>query len=772
EVNGGFLLGSDFTLGTTTLKALPTRDSILPILCALVSAQEKGIPLFELFLRLPRRYTQAGLLDNFPTNVSKEIVKQFSQDSESNRKTLELFFTRSLGFGNITRIDTTDGIRIYFDNGDIAHIRPSGNAPQLRIYSVANSQERADEIVAKGIAEPDGILRQIERKLVASHSITAQSQSYHEPFIPEPNETFPEEITPISVSYGTGRLRVDTAAAVNVQEQRLLELVQIALNQWFAMLNNSQQQSLIAYINRTGGLPLRLRSDRAMTQKGEFTILGKNDSYTGIIDVHRGLANRTNQENFPEELLNIIGHEGHHLLTFIQRGYQPTPTDQIQDEEANARDWRATLPLQNIRFDSSRRDRHIHLEGAISTEAIRNICHRLDTFMSEEERVRFWDLMTFDPQPNGARLQRFPDITTPQKMREIVLDPQDKDADCRNLRRYSEYNPLWSALPGVTSKVRVYLIRSYSMGSALFDTRFIIDNPRVIQVVAEMALEDVVQNAINEGIGELDLRVKADKREFEKGGNRYDPEFLRALISAVEKAEGKAVEKGESITINLVLSFSRKVRRRITNWDDEEAVKTYIDNNLIGPLRTLEISDLSRIRGIDIVADELCGPQEVRENIPYINYFIDTLVRLRQDRNIRGEFVVYAHAGEAFRDPSDGVEMVRVLIEGVHGLRYVVHAAVLGWIPSDSKTFREVVGILKQKNIGVLVSITSNLQTGAIDSLGQHPAGVLYREGIRIFATTDNPRASATSLSREEKKLGLLLLCNELQSQALQKTLL
>jgi len=73
------------------------------------------------------------------------------------------FFTAEQGFGKITDVNNLDGVRIFFDNGEIAHLRPSGNAPQLRIYSVADTQERADEIAAMGVAEPDGILRRMER---------------------------------------------------------------------------------------------------------------------------------------------------------------------------------------------------------------------------------------------------------------------------------------------------------------------------------------------------------------------------------------------------------------------------------------------------------------------------------------------------------------------------------------------------------------------------------------------------------------------------------
>jgi phosphomannomutase len=50
-----------------------------------------------------------------------------------------------------------------FSNGDVAHVRPSGNADELRLYAVADTQERADAIGACGVAEPDGILRLLER---------------------------------------------------------------------------------------------------------------------------------------------------------------------------------------------------------------------------------------------------------------------------------------------------------------------------------------------------------------------------------------------------------------------------------------------------------------------------------------------------------------------------------------------------------------------------------------------------------------------------------
>jgi phosphomannomutase len=167
EVNGGFLTGSDIKLNGAELTALATRDAFLPIVCALAAAVQKNCKLSELFAVLPERFTQAGLLDNFPIPVSKKILAKYSEDTPQKRQELQNYFKSEDGFGEISSINGLDGMRISFSGGDIAHVRPSGNAPQLRIYSVANSQKRADDIVALAIAEPSGILRNLEKAIEA-----------------------------------------------------------------------------------------------------------------------------------------------------------------------------------------------------------------------------------------------------------------------------------------------------------------------------------------------------------------------------------------------------------------------------------------------------------------------------------------------------------------------------------------------------------------------------------------------------------------------------
>lgn len=197
EANGGFLTATDIQKGGRVLKALPTRDSALPILAALSSAAGEHISLAERFERLPPRYSKAGLLDNVPVASSRKILMRISPGegihtvefndgriilsvSDGRRRELDLkseeampllekklaiesVFTATQGFDAVSKLNAVDGLRIYFRNGDIAHVRPSGNAPQLRIYANSDTSARAEEIVRLGLQEPDGLLRQLER---------------------------------------------------------------------------------------------------------------------------------------------------------------------------------------------------------------------------------------------------------------------------------------------------------------------------------------------------------------------------------------------------------------------------------------------------------------------------------------------------------------------------------------------------------------------------------------------------------------------------------
>lgn len=143
EANGGFLLGSAIEKAGRTLYPLMTRDAVLPILTLLVMAREKGCKLSQLLHELPLRYTGSDRLQSFPLEDSQRILKTLSASTEVISRLLA-----TIG-GRPTLVDQTDGLRIYLDNTEIIHFRPSGNAPELRCYAEAAGQERANFLASE-----------------------------------------------------------------------------------------------------------------------------------------------------------------------------------------------------------------------------------------------------------------------------------------------------------------------------------------------------------------------------------------------------------------------------------------------------------------------------------------------------------------------------------------------------------------------------------------------------------------------------------------------
>jgi len=145
EANGGFLTATAISQDGRCLPALPTRDAALVPICLLLAARERGLPLSGLAASLPRRFTASDRLKDFPTELSRERLGALvSGDPERDLAAAEALFQGR--FGPLAAIDATDGLRFTFANGEIAHLRPSGNAPELRAYTEADSLERAWEM--------------------------------------------------------------------------------------------------------------------------------------------------------------------------------------------------------------------------------------------------------------------------------------------------------------------------------------------------------------------------------------------------------------------------------------------------------------------------------------------------------------------------------------------------------------------------------------------------------------------------------------------------
>lgn len=139
EANGGFLLGSDIALNGQNLPALPTRDALLPALALLADCHARGVTLSALVANLPQRYTASDRIQNFPSQRSQELIAKWRENPA------DLLTATGLPT-QVQDINTTDGLRLTLDNGLIVHLRPSGNAPELRCYAEADSQQEAETL--------------------------------------------------------------------------------------------------------------------------------------------------------------------------------------------------------------------------------------------------------------------------------------------------------------------------------------------------------------------------------------------------------------------------------------------------------------------------------------------------------------------------------------------------------------------------------------------------------------------------------------------------
>lgn len=145
EANGGFLLGFAAMGPVGILPPLMTRDAVLPLVAPLALAKAAG-GLAALVAREPARFTAADRLQEVPTEKSQALVAKFDTNKAERAD-----FLAGLD-GVEAEVDRTDGLRIMLVDGRIVHLRPSGNAPELRLYVEADSTAAAAGTLKMGLA--------------------------------------------------------------------------------------------------------------------------------------------------------------------------------------------------------------------------------------------------------------------------------------------------------------------------------------------------------------------------------------------------------------------------------------------------------------------------------------------------------------------------------------------------------------------------------------------------------------------------------------------
>jgi len=113
----------------------------------------------------------------------------------------------------------------------------------------------------------------------------------------------------------------------------------------------------------------------------------------------------------------------------------------------------------------------------------------------------------------------------------------------------------------------------------------------------------------------------------------------------------------------------------------------------------------------------------------------------------RENFNITIHAGEAF-----GKESIWQAIQWCgahrigHATRLIEDIAV---VDGRAVKFGTLAQYVLDKRIPLEICLNSNVHTGAVKSLQEHPFGLYFREKFRVTLNTDNRLMSATSLTKE-----------------------
>ena len=105
------------------------------------------------------------------------------------------------------------------------------------------------------------------------------------------------------------------------------------------------------------------------------------------------------------------------------------------------------------------------------------------------------------------------------------------------------------------------------------------------------------------------------------------------------------------------------------------------------------------------------------------------------------------HAGEAFGLPSihEAVAFCGTDRLG-HGVRIADDISVA---PDGTATLGQLANYVRDKRIPLELCPSSNVQTGAVASIAEHPFDLLARLRFRVTVNTDNRLMSDTSMTRE-----------------------
>jgi adenosine deaminase len=236
------------------------------------------------------------------------------------------------------------------------------------------------------------------------------------------------------------------------------------------------------------------------------------------------------------------------------------------------------------------------------------------------------------------------------------------------------------------------------------------------------------------------------------------PEALhRVAYECVEDLAADSVVYAEvrfapELHINHGLSFDEVVDAVLAGFADGEkaaaaAGRAITVRCLVTAMRhaalSREIAELAiRFRDKGVVGFDIAGAEAGYPPTRHLDAF-------EYMRNHNARFTI--HAGEAFGLPSIHEAIAFCGADRLgHGVRIVDDIDV-----ADDGTVRlgRLASILRDKRIPLELCPSSNVHSGVVDSIAEHPFDLLARARFRVTINTDNRLMSHTSMSREMRRL-------------------
>ena len=236
----------------------------------------------------------------------------------------------------------------------------------------------------------------------------------------------------------------------------------------------------------------------------------------------------------------------------------------------------------------------------------------------------------------------------------------------------------------------------------------------VTQSVSALARvsRECAEDLAADGVVYAEVRF-APELHVEKGLN--EREIIEAVLSGFAQGVAAVAAGGKQIRIGVLLTAMRTAAnaRSIA-----ELAVQYRDRGVVG---------------FDIAGAEAGFPP---------TRHLDAFEYLRREN---AHFTI--HAGEAFGLPSiwEAIQWCGADRLG-HGVRIMDDITVA---PDGSITLGKLAAYVRDRRIPLELCPTSNVQTGAADSIATHPIGLLRTLGFRVTVNTDNRLMSGTSMSRE-----------------------